>query len=41
VLEGRDEVNQRPTAYLCRRYECRLPVTDAEALEAQFDRTDP
>ena len=41
VLEGRDEVNQRPTAYLCRRYECRLPVTDAKALEAQFDQTDP
>jgi uncharacterized protein YyaL (SSP411 family) len=41
VLEGRDEVNQRPTAYLCRRYECRLPVTDAAALEAQLHQTDP
>jgi uncharacterized protein YyaL (SSP411 family) len=37
VLEGRDAVDERPTAYLCRGYECRLPVTEAAALEAQLD----
>jgi uncharacterized protein YyaL (SSP411 family) len=36
VLEGREAVDQRPTAYLCRGYECELPVTDAAALEAQL-----
>ena len=27
-------VDGRPTAYLCRDFACRLPVTDASALEA-------
>jgi uncharacterized protein YyaL (SSP411 family) len=39
VLEDRDMVGQRPTAYLCRGYQCKLPVTDAAALEAQLDQT--
>ncbi len=39
VLEGRDGVDQRPTAYLCRGYACELPVTDAAALAAQMDQT--
>jgi len=38
VLEGRDAVDERPTAYLCHGYECKLPVTEAAALEAQLDQ---
>jgi uncharacterized protein YyaL (SSP411 family) len=34
LLEGRVAVEGRPTAYLCRDFACRLPVTDAAGLEA-------
>ncbi|HMN28675.1 MAG TPA: thioredoxin domain-containing protein, partial [Caldilineaceae bacterium] len=33
LFEGRDLVDQKPAAYVCENYACRLPVTDAEALE--------
>ena len=32
LLDGRDEVDGRPAAYVCRNHVCGLPVTDAEAL---------
>jgi len=32
LLDGRDEVDGRPAAYVCRNQVCGLPVTDAEAL---------
>ncbi len=37
VLEGRSMRDRRPTAYLCRDYACREPVTDPEALAAQIE----
>ncbi len=36
LLDGRDMVDGKPTAYVCENYACRLPVTDAEALAAQL-----
>jgi uncharacterized protein len=38
LLAGRTSIDGRPTAYLCRNFACRLPVTDAAALAAEFDR---
>jgi uncharacterized protein YyaL (SSP411 family) len=32
LLEGRIPIDGRPTAYLCRDFACRLPVTDPDAL---------
>jgi uncharacterized protein YyaL (SSP411 family) len=32
VLHGRVSIDGLPTAYLCRQFTCRLPVTDAAAL---------
>ena len=37
LLEGRDMVDGKPTAYLCQHYVCQLPVTDAESLSRQLD----
>ena len=37
LLEGRDMVDGKPTAYLCEHYVCRLPVTDPESLAQQLD----
>jgi hypothetical protein len=37
VLEGRNAVDGKPTAYVCRNYTCELPVTDAPALARQLD----
>jgi uncharacterized protein YyaL (SSP411 family) len=34
LFEGRTSRDGLPTAYLCRDFVCRLPVTDAAALEA-------
>jgi uncharacterized protein YyaL (SSP411 family) len=36
LLEGRGRIDGRPTAYLCRDFACRLPVTDPAALLAQL-----
>jgi uncharacterized protein YyaL (SSP411 family) len=36
LLEGRDLIGGRPTAYLCRDFACRLPVTDPNALREQL-----
>ena len=36
LLEGRTQVRGRPTAYVCRDFACRLPVTDADALRDQL-----
>ncbi len=36
-LQGRDPVDGRPTAYMCRGTECSLPVTDSERLERMPD----
>ncbi len=36
LLAGRPQVGGRATAYVCRNYACRLPVTDAAALAGQL-----
>ena len=38
LLEGRLALDGRPTASVCRRFVCRLPVTDADALREQNSR---
>jgi uncharacterized protein YyaL (SSP411 family) len=37
LLEGRLAIDGRPTAYLCKSFVCRLPVTTPEALRAGLD----
>jgi uncharacterized protein YyaL (SSP411 family) len=36
LLEARARLRDRPTAYVCRNFACRLPVTDPEALGEQL-----
>jgi len=36
LLADRPLINNRPTAYVCRRFVCRLPVTSAADLAAQL-----
>ena len=36
LLEGRTSIDGRPTAYVCRGFTCRLPVTDPDALATQL-----
>jgi uncharacterized protein YyaL (SSP411 family) len=38
LLADRTMIDGRPTAYLCRNFACRLPVTDPAALAAQLAR---
>jgi len=37
LLAGRTMINSHSTAYLCRNFACRLPVTEPAALRAQFE----
>ncbi|MBI4329137.1 MAG: thioredoxin domain-containing protein, partial [Chloroflexi bacterium] len=37
LMEGRDMVGGKPTAFVCENYVCRLPVTDPEALARELD----
>jgi uncharacterized protein YyaL (SSP411 family) len=37
LLEGRVAVDGRPTAYVCRGFVCRLPVTTPDALRAELE----
>jgi hypothetical protein len=37
LLRDRIAVDGRPSAYVCRGFVCRLPVTDAAALRIQLD----
>ncbi len=37
LLRDRAEMRGRPTAYVCERFACSLPVSDPEALAAQLD----
>jgi len=37
LLEQRGLIDGRPTAYVCQRYACQLPVTDPEALAKQLE----
>jgi uncharacterized protein YyaL (SSP411 family) len=36
LLAERVRLKDRPTAYVCRGFACRLPVTDADALREQL-----
>ena len=38
LLEARERRDGRPTAYVCRDFACRLPVTDADALAAELEQ---
>jgi uncharacterized protein len=37
LLQGREAVGGKPTAYVCRNYACELPVTDRVALARQLE----
>jgi uncharacterized protein YyaL (SSP411 family) len=37
LLEGREAIDGKATAYVCRNYACDLPVTDRDSLRQQLD----
>jgi uncharacterized protein YyaL (SSP411 family) len=37
LLAGRDRINGRATAYVCRNFVCNLPVTEPAALAGQLE----
>jgi hypothetical protein len=37
LLEGREAIDGKATAYVCRNYSCDLPVTDRDSLRQQLD----
>ena len=39
LLQGREQVDGRATAYVCRNFSCRLPVTDAGGLRSELRAT--
>jgi hypothetical protein len=41
LLADRDEVEGRPTAYVCRRMACQAPTTEPRVLAGQLDRSVP
>jgi uncharacterized protein len=41
LLAGRSRIDGRPTAFVCRDFACRLPVTDPMALRAQLGERVP
>ena len=41
LLLDRVAIDDRPTAYVCRDFVCRLPVTDPEALRAELAAATP
>jgi uncharacterized protein len=40
LLAERPMINDRPTAYVCRHFVCRLPVTSVDALASQLQATE-
>jgi uncharacterized protein YyaL (SSP411 family) len=38
LLEGRVQIDGRPTAYVCEHFSCRPPVTETDALDVQLDQ---
>jgi uncharacterized protein YyaL (SSP411 family) len=36
LLEGRSQLDGKPTAYVCENFACKLPVSTPEDLEAQL-----
>ena len=38
LLEGREMIGGKPTAFVCQNYACQLPVTDPEALAEQLEQ---
>ena len=36
LLESREKIDGRPTAYVCRDYVCQLPTTEPEGLARQL-----
>ena len=36
LLNGREQIDRRPTAYVCQRFACQLPTTDPQQLARQL-----
>jgi len=37
LLEGREAIESKATAYVCQNFACQMPVTDAGALRTQLN----